>query len=463
MIHKFKKNGCNIVLDVESGTVLSVDALVYDLLGEKGIVTPGEQIALISSHPEYTDEAIGAALSEIRELIREDMLYTENDASEHNPFDMRRHDVKALCLHVSHDCNLRCEYCFAAQGDFNGERLLMSPETGKKAIDFVIANSGNRKNIEIDFFGGEPLMNLDAVKEILEYARSREADSGKHFNFTLTTNGVLLSDENMKWLDENMNNMVLSLDGRREVNDRMRKTVNGKGSYDLIKDDILKMAQMRDGKKDYYVRGTFTHNNLDFSEDVRFLADEGFKSISVEPVVAEDGCGYELKKEDLPQILAQYDKLAQDYLKRGTDEEHPDFNFFHFNLNLDGGPCVYKRLSGCGAGADYLAVTPEGDLYPCHQFVGNTDFCLGNLDTGVVREDIREQFTEAHMLNKEACGSCWARYFCGGGCHANAWNFNKDLKKPYETACEMERCRVENGLMIYIKEQEKNEEGFLES
>ena len=454
MIHKFKKNGHNLVLDVESGTVLDTDEFVWDLLGEDGVLTGAAGEAVLAAHPEISPEDAKTARFEIDEMIGEELLYAQNDASEHNPFDMRARDVKALCLHVAHDCNLRCEYCFAAQGDFKGERLLMKAETGKKAIDFVIANSGSRRNIEIDFFGGEPLMNLDAVKEILEYARSKEAESGKHFNFTLTTNGVLLNDENRAWLDEHMDNMVLSLDGRKEVNDRMRKTINGKGSYALIRDDILKMAQLRDGKKDYYVRGTFTRNNLDFSNDVRFLAGEGFRSISVEPVVAEDGCGYELREEDLPEILEQYDRLAVDYLKRGADEEHPDFNFFHFNLNLDAGPCVYKRLSGCGAGADYLAVTPDGDLYPCHQFVGNTDFRLGDLDSGIERTDIRDRFAQANLMEKESCRTCWARYFCGGGCHANAWNFNKDLKKPYTAACEMERCRVENALMIYAAERE---------
>lgn len=454
MIHKFQKNGLYIVLDVESGSVFSVDELTYDLLGEEDVL-PQEAIdAYLAAHPDVSPEDVNETLAEIEELRAQDLIYTENDADEHNPFDRRGRDVKALCLHVSHDCNLRCEYCFASQGDFHGKRLLMDAETGKKALDFVIEQSGNRRNIEIDFFGGEPLMNLDAVKEIYEYGKSREKECGKNFHFTLTTNGVLLNDENREWLDEHMDNMVLSLDGREEVNDRMRKTINGKGSYALIKDDILKMAQMRDGKKDYYVRGTFTGKNLDFSEDVRFLAKEGFKSISVEPVVAEDGCGYEIREEDLDQIRSEYDRLALDYLDRGKDEDHPDFNFFHFNLNLDGGPCVYKRLSGCGAGSDYLAVTPEGDLYPCHQFVGNEDFRLGDLEHGIERDDIREMFREASLIDKPACRSCWAKYFCGGGCHANAWNYGHDLKQPYPIACEMEWCRVENGLMIYIKEQE---------
>ncbi len=455
MIHKFEKNGLKIVLDVESGSVFTVDDLMYELLGEEGVVDEKQIEDLLEKHQEYTREMVDESLEEIQALTDEDLLYTENDASKTNPFDTRGRDVKALCLHVSHDCNLRCEYCFAGQGDFHGQRLLMTPETGKKAIDFVVKQSGNRRNIEIDFFGGEPLMNLDAVKEIYAYAKSIEEESGKEFHFTLTTNGVLLNDQNRAWLDEHMDNMVLSLDGREEVNDRMRKTVNGKGSYRVIKDDILKMAKMRDGKKDYYVRGTFTGNNLDFSEDVKFLANEGFRSISVEPVVAQDGCGYEIKEEDLDFVKDQYDKLAIDYLKRGSDENHPDFNFFHFNLNLDGGPCVYKRLSGCGAGADYLAVTPEGELYPCHQFVGNPDFLLGNLDEGIVNPEVRESFKEANLVNKVDCSSCWVKYFCGGGCHANAWNFNHDLQKPYHTACEMERCRVENGIMIYIKESEE--------
>ncbi len=440
MIHKYKLNDYNIIIDVESGTVLTVDPLTYELLGEQA---PVDQEAYPLLEQRFGKEAVEGAIEEIRALQNEGLLYAVNNADLTDYAGSR--SVKALCLHVAHDCNLRCEYCFAAQGDFKGDRLLMEAETGKRAIDYVAKNSGTRKNIEIDFFGGEPLMNLDVVKEITAYARSIEAEAGKKFNFTITTNGVLLNEENRDWLNENMDNIVLSLDGRREVNDAMRKTVNGKGSYDLIKDDILAMAELREGKKDYYVRGTYTAKNLDFANDVRFLADEGFKSISVEPVVAEDGCGYELTEDHVETLKDEYDRLGRMML-----EDDCAFNFFHFNIDLDAGPCVYKRLSGCGAGVDYLAVTPTGELYPCHQFVGNEDFCLGDLKHGIVKPEVTELFKDAGIDKKADCSACWCRYFCGGGCHANAWNFNHDLKVPYHVACELEKRRVENAVMLYI-------------
>lgn len=446
MIHKLYLNGLYIVLDVESGSLMTVDKLTYDILDDYKDL---DREALIAKWSDtYKPAEIEECCDEIGELEKAGLLYTEGD---YDPDVYQNHDViKAMCLHVAHDCNLKCAYCFASQGDFNGEKLLMPLEVGKKALDFLVDHSGSRLNLEVDFFGGEPLMNLDVVKELVAYGRSLEGPRHKHFNFTMTTNGVLLNDENMAWLDENMNNVVLSLDGRKEVNDRMRKTVNDKGSYDLIIDDIKKMAALREGKKDYYVRGTYTKHNLDFSKDVAFLAEQGFGSISVEPVVAEEGMDYAILEEDLDTILPEYDKLALDYLNR--KEKGLDYQFFHFKIDLDGGPCVYKRLSGCGAGRDYVAVTPEGDLYPCHQFVGNTDFCMGSVDAGITRPEVRETFTQANLVKKEACSQCWCRYFCGGGCHANAYNFNKTLMEPYAVACEIERRRVENALMIKIVE-----------
>ena len=446
MIHKFYLNGLYIVLDVESGTVLTVDKLTYDVLDDFGVLSRDEIVdKLKGTYPE--DEILEVVL-ELEMLKAQGLLFTQGD---YDPEVYQNHDlIKALCLHVAHDCNLKCNYCFASQGDFNGEKLMMPLEVGKKAIDFIIAQSKNRVNLEVDFFGGEPLMNFDVVKALVDYARSQEAAHHKKFKFTMTTNGVLLNDEIMAYLDENMDNVVLSLDGRKCVNDNMRKTVNDKGSFDIIIDKIKKMAAMREGKKDYYVRGTYTKHNLDFSEDVEFLAQEGFKSISVEPVVAEEGHDYAILREDVDAILKEYDKLALDYLSR--KERGVDYNFFHFNIDLDHGPCVYKRLSGCGAGRDYVAVTPEGDVYPCHQFVGNEAFKMGDVFKGIEHPEIKEEFGKANLLKKDKCKDCWCRYFCGGGCHANAYNFNKTIMEPYEVACEIERRRVENAIMIHIVE-----------
>lgn len=447
MIHKFYLNGLYIVLDVESGTVLTVDKMTYDVLDDFGILTRDEIVEKLKDT--YPEEEILEAILECEMLKNQGLLFTQN---EYDPNLYQNHDlIKALCLHVAHDCNLKCNYCFASQGDFNGDKLLMPLEVGKKAIDFIIEQSKDRVNLEVDFFGGEPLMNLDVVKELVNYARSQEKEHHKKFNFTMTTNAVLLDDETMEYLDENMNNIVLSLDGRQCVNDNMRKTVNDKGSFDIIIDKIKKMAAMRDADhKDYYVRGTFTKHNLDFSKDVAFLAEEGFKSISVEPVVAEEKHDYAILEEDVDTILKEYDQLALDYLNR--KEKGLDYNFFHFNIDLDHGPCVYKRLSGCGAGRDYVAVTPEGDIYPCHQFVGNEAFKMGTVFDGIEHAEIKEDFAKANLLQKEECKNCWCRYFCGGGCHANAYNFNQTIMEPYHVACELERRRVENAIMIHIVE-----------
>lgn len=446
MIHKFYLNGLYIVLDVNSGTVLTVDEMTYDVLDYYKEKSRDQIIEALKN--KYPEEELLEVILELEMLEKQELLFTESD---YDPNVYKNHDlIKALCLHVAHDCNLKCNYCFASQGDFNGEKLLMPLEVGKKAIDFIIEQSKDRQNLEVDFFGGEPLMNFDVVKELVDYARSKEESHHKKFKFTITTNGVLLDDENMAYIDENMDNVVLSLDGRKCVNDNMRRTVNDKGSFDIIIDKIKKMAAMREGKKDYYVRGTYTKHNLDFGEDVNFLAEEGFKSISVEPVVAEEEHDYAILREDVDQILAEYDKLALDYLNRR--EKGLDYNFFHFNIDLSNGPCVYKRLSGCGAGRDYVAVTPEGDIYPCHQFVGNEEFKMGTVDEGIQHPEIKEEFGKANLLQKEKCQNCWCKYFCGGGCHANAYNFNNTVMEPYDVACEIERRRVENAIMINILE-----------
>lgn len=451
MIHKFYLNGHYIVLDVNSGSVMEVDELAFAVLDDFKTLSRDEIVEKLKSR--FSEDAILETIFELEMLEKQGMLYTENN---YDPNVYKNHDlIKALCLHVAHDCNLKCNYCFASQGDFNGEKLLMPLTVGKKAIDFLIEQSKNRVNLEVDFFGGEPLMNFDVVKELVDYTREQEKIHHKKFKFTITTNGMLLNDENMAYIDENMDNVVLSLDGRKEVNDYMRRTVNDKGSFDVIIDKIKKMASMREGKKDYYVRGTFTHHNLDFSKDVHFLAEQGFGSISVEPVVAEEGMDYAIVEEDVPAILKEYDKLAIDYLNQEKEGLH--YNFFHFNIDLDHGPCVYKRLSGCGAGRDYVAVTPEGDIYPCHQFVGNTDFKMGDVFSGIEHPEIKDVFGKANLLEKEECRNCWCRYFCGGGCHANAYNFNKTVMEPYHVACEMERRRVENAIMLYIEENARAE------
>ncbi|OFV71253.1 thioether cross-link-forming SCIFF peptide maturase [Acetobacterium wieringae] len=448
MIHKYKKNGLNIVLDVDTSTVLTVDELTFEVLDHYEGKTRAEIIA--SFQEKYSVTELNECLDELDGVKAAGLLFREMNYQREN---YANEDlIKALCLHVAHDCNLKCAYCFAAQGDFDGEKLLMPLEVGKKAIDFIIAQSKNRKNLEVDFFGGEPLMNLDVVKQLVVYGKEMAAKNDKQFKFTMTTNGVLLNAETREYLNETMDNIVLSLDGRKEVNDQMRQTVNDQGSFDVIIDNIKAMAKMR-GDKDHYVRGTYTHHNLDFAKDVEFLAAKGFKSISVEPVVAEATHDYALTESDLPTIMAEYDALALSYLTRHEAGLH--YNFFHFNVDLDHGPCVYKRLSGCGAGKDYVAVTPEGDIYPCHQFVGNEAFKMGDVSNGITNGEIKKIFDAGNLLEKEDCQSCWAKYFCGGGCHANAYNFNGTIMKPHFVSCEIERRRVENAIMISIIEGEQ--------
>lgn len=444
MIHQYKNNGYNIVLDVNSGSVHVVDDMVYDIIGlyENNTL---EQIT-DALRDRYSVQDIKEAYEEIGELKEAGQLFTEDIYEPYiDNFKDRPTVVKALCLHIAHDCNLACKYCFAEEGEYHGRRALMSYEVGKKALDFLVANSGSRKNLEVDFFGGEPTMNFEVVKQLVEYGRSIEEANNKKFRFTLTTNGVLLNDEILDFVNKEMGNIVLSTDGRKEVHDRMRPFRNGKGSYDLIMPKFKKVAESRN-QTNYYVRGTFTHYNLDFSKDVLSLADEGFKQISVEPVVASPEDAYALRTEDLPQIFEEYDKLAVEMIKR--EKEGRGFNFFHFMIDLTGGPCVYKRLSGCGSGTEYLAVTPWGDLYPCHQFVGNEDFLLGNVDDGIVKKNICEEFKQCNVYSKPKCKDCFAKLFCSGGCAANSYNFHGNINDSYEVGCEMERKRVECAIMI---------------
>lgn len=462
MVHQYKNNGYNIVLDVNSGAVHAVDDLVYDILEEynknedaSGIITEDETRELINTFSGRYDEAdIAEACGELTELTRQGRLFTKDIYEQYiDGFGGRQTNVKALCLHIAHDCNLACRYCFANDGEYHGRRALMSFDVGRKALDFLVANSGSRRNLEVDFFGGEPTMNFEVVKQLVGYGRSIEKEYNKNFRFTLTTNGILLNDDIMEFANQEMSNVVLSIDGRREVNDRMRPTRSGTGSsYDIIMPKFKKFALSRGGR-DYYVRGTFTHNNLDFSRDVLHLADEGFEQISVEPVVAAPEDDYAIREEDLPLIFREYDALAAEIVKRRRLGR--GFNFFHFMIDLDGGPCVAKRLSGCGSGCEYLAVTPWGDFYPCHQFVGNEQFIMGNVDEGIKRTDIRDEFKACNVYSKDKCRKCFARFFCSGGCAANSYNFHGNINDAYDIGCEMQRKRVECAIMIKVAEADE--------
>ncbi len=449
MVHQYRSNGYNIVLDVDSGSVHIVDDLVYDIINTvKQDPSCSDESVIEAYSGQYPESEVREALEEVRTLQSSGQLFAE-DIYHGAVLDFRKRQtvVKALCLHIAHDCNLACQYCFAEEGEYHGRRALMSFEVGKKALDFLVASSGNRRNLEVDFFGGEPLMNFQVVKDLVAYGRELEKNSDKHFRFTITTNGVLLNDEIMEFCNAEMDNVVMSLDGRKEVHDRMRPSRNGKGSYDLIVPKFQKFAAQRKALgKQYYIRGTFTHYNLDFAQDVLHFADLGFDQLSMEPVVAPADAPYAIRPEDIPVICEQYDILAKEMLKR--EKEGRGFTFFHFMIDLSGGPCVYKRLSGCGSGTEYLAVTPWGDLYPCHQFVGNEKFLLGNVDDGIVRTDIVDTFKCCNVYSREECTKCFARYSCRGGCAANSYNFHGRIDDVYEIGCELERKRVESAIMI---------------
>ena len=455
MVHQYKNNGYDIVLDVNSGAIHVVDDVTYDVIALYEGHTREEIVN--SLRERYPETEVEEALDEVQMLVDNEELFTK-DTYENYIMDFKKRPtvVKALCLHIAHDCNLACQYCFAEEGEYHGRRALMSFEVGKKALDFLIANSGNRRNLEVDFFGGEPLMNWQGGKDLVAYGREQEKLHDKKVRFTLTTNGVLLNDEVMEFCNREMGNVVLSIDGRKEVHDKMRPFRKGAGSYDLIVPKFQQFAESRHQDK-YYVRGTFTHYNLDFSEDVLHLADLGFKQISVEPVVAEPKEPYAIREEDLPKLFEEYDKLAVEMIRRHKSGE--DFNFFHFMIDLEGGPCVAKRLSGCGSGTEYLAVTPWGDFYPCHQFVGNEKFLLGNVDEGILNTDIRDEFKCCNVYAKEKCRKCFARFYCSGGCAANAYNFSGDICGAYDIGCELQKKRIECAIMIKAAEEEqKNEE-----
>lgn len=444
LIHKFYLNGVYVVLDVNSGSVHIVDKIIYDIVEDSRTLSSQE----ISDKYGYSLEEVSEAIEEIESLIKEEMLFSPPIEIDMVPF-QNQNIVKALCLHMAHDCNLKCTYCFASQGNFKGNRCLMPLEVGKRALEFLCENSGNRRNLEVDFFGGEPLMNFKTVKELVFYGRELEIKYNKNFRFTLTTNGVLLNDEIMDFLNEHMSNVVLSIDGRKAVNDAMRKTLTDKGSYDIITPKFKKFIEMRKDK-DYYIRGTFTNKNLDFSEDVVDFYNNGYKLVSMEPVVTDPNEPYAIREEHLKEILDEYENLSKKYLEiRKKDNK---FLFFHFMIDLNQGPCIIKRASGCGAGHEYMAVTPEGDLYPCHQFVGEKEFLMGNVFEGVVNKDIVKTFKCANVFTKDECNSCWAKFYCSGGCHANSWYSNHNINKVYKIGCEMEKKRIECAISVLANE-----------
>ena len=457
MIHQFKLNGYNIVLDVNSSSVHAVDEVAYDIIAlidsgvsEEDIIK--EILKKYSHLDDVNENEIRECLEDINELKKQGKLFSEDKFSHlAGELKNRSRDVKALCLHVAHTCNLNCNYCFASQGKYQGDRALMSFEVGKRALDFLMENSPGRTNLEVDFFGGEPLMNWDVVKQLVLYARSVEKEKGKNFRFTLTTNGILIDDDVINFSNEHMHNVVLSLDGRKEVHDRLRKDIGGNGSYDRIVDKFKKFALSRN-QEGYYMRGTFTHHNTDFLEDIIHMADLGFTQLSMEPVVCAPGDEYALTDEDLPKLFEQYELLAKEMLKR--EKEGRPFTFYHYMIDLSHGPCIYKRLSGCGSGTEYLAVTPWGDLYPCHQFVGDEKYLMGNVYDGVTNHALTERFKQCNACSREQCRDCWAKLFCSGGCAANAYHSGGDITAIYEYGCKLFKKRMECAIMLQVAKSE---------
>lgn len=457
MVHCYKNNGYNIVLDSNSGSVHAVDEVAFEVIDKYESRSKEEIILeLCAKYPEITADDIEEIFQDIEELKKEGKLFSEDKFKDLQiDIKARPTQLKALCLHIAHDCNMCCKYCFAGEGEYSGDRSLMSFEVGKRALDFLIEQSGSRKNLEVDFFGGEPLLNFDVVKQLVAYARSIEKEKGKNFRFTLTTNGVLLNDEVMEWANKECYNVVLSLDGRKETNDRMRRTRNDKGTYDLILPKFQKMAKERN-QQGYYIRGTYTHYNTDFANDILHLADLGFEQLAMEPVVTDPKMDYALQESDIPKLKNQYDLLAKEMCKR--NREGKGFTFFHYMIDLEGGPCIYKRISGCGVGTDYMAVTPWGDLYPCHQFVGDEKFLLGNVFDGVKNTDIVNEFKLCNVYSREACQDCFAKLYCSGGCSANAYHTTGKITGTCDMSCELHRKRVENAIMIKIDELFANSE-----
>ena len=457
MVHQYKLNGYNIVLDTASGSVHTVDEVAYDII-EMYKTASAEEIvsAMLEKYkntPEVTEDEVLECIEDIKALESAGKLFSK-DQYEELACNYKNNSkvIKAMCLHIAHTCNLNCSYCFASQGKYQGDRALMSFEVGKRAFDFLIENSGTRRNLEVDFFGGEPLMNWDVVKQLVAYARSIEKQHNKNFRFTLTTNGILLDDEIMDFLNKEMSNVVLSLDGRKEVNDHFRRDYAGNGSYDRIVPKFLELVEKRGGK-DYYVRGTFTHNNVDFTNDIFHMADLGFTELSMEPVVCPPDDPYALTKEDMPKIFEQYEILAKEMIKR--KKEGRGFTFYHYMLDLKNGPCIYKRITGCGSGTEYMAVTPWGELFPCHQFVGDPKYSLGNIYDGVTNTEIQDGFRSCNAYARKECKDCWARLYCSGGCAANSYHATGSINGVYEYGCELFKKRIECAVMMQVAESEE--------
>ena len=457
MVHQYKLNGYNIVLDSCSGSIHAVDEVAYDIISmykdknEDEIVS--EILAKYSDREDVTAEDVKLCIEDISALEKMGKLFTpdtfEADATRFK--ERSGNIIKALCLHVAHTCNLNCAYCFASQGNYHGDRAVMSFEVGKRALDFLVENSGNRTNLEVDFFGGEPLMNWQVVKDLVMYARSIEKEKGKNFRFTLTTNGVLVDDDVIEFANKEMHNVVLSLDGRKEIHDAVRVDYAGNGSWERIVPKFQKFVEAR-GDREYYMRGTFTHANPDFTKDINEMLRLGFNKLSMEPVVCAPDDAAALTQEDLPVVLEQYEILAKDMLEK--EKEGKPYTFYHYMIDLKGGPCIYKRISGCGSGTEYMAVTPWGDLYPCHQFVGDEKFLLGNVFDGVTNNDIREEFRNCNVYVRPECKDCWAKLYCSGGCAANAYHATGDITGVYEYGCKLFRKRMECAIMIKAAEAE---------
>lgn len=455
MIHQYKLNGYNIVLDCASGSVHLVDEIAYDLIERFLDLSKEELVAEIAKkYPSEDPKEIAECYDEIAELKKDSKLFAPDTFEPLAPKLKERSAgiVKALCLHIAHSCNLNCSYCFASQGKYHGERALMSYEVGKQALDFLVAHSGTRRNLEVDFFGGEPLMNFDVVKRLVAYARSIEKEHGKNFRFTLTTNGMLIDDDVIDFANKEMSNVVLSLDGRKEVHDRFRVDYAGNGSYDRIVPLFQKLVKARDNKN-YYMRGTFTHHNPDFLNDIKAMLDLGFTELSMEPVVCAEGDPSALTKEDLPVVLKQYEDLAALMIERR--KEGRPFTFYHYMIDLKGGPCIYKRVSGCGSGTEYMAVTPWGDLYPCHQFVGEEKFKLGNVYDGVTNLDTQNEFASCNVYTRPECRDCWAKLYCSGGCAANAYHATGSVNGVYKYGCELFKKRMECAIMAELAKEDE--------
>ncbi len=457
MVHQYKLNGYNIVLDSCSGSIHAVDEVAYDIIEKFKQESPEqivrELLVKYADREDVTEEELYACIADVAALEKAGKLFTPDTfADMAGTFKARSGDVvKALCLHVAHTCNLNCSYCFASQGKYHGDRALMSFEVGKRALDFLIEHSGHRTNLEVDFFGGEPLMNWDVVKQLVAYARTQEEPHHKKFRFTLTTNGMLIDDDVIDFANREMSNVVLSLDGRKEIHDRLRVDYAGNGSYDRIVPRFQKLVASRGGKN-YYMRGTFTHANPDFTKDVFHMADLGFTELSMEPVVCAPGDPAALTAEDLKIVKEQYEILAKDMLRR--EKEGKPITFYHYMLDLTGGPCVYKRISGCGSGTEYMAVTPWGDLYPCHQFVGEEKYKLGNIWDGVTNTALREDFRACNAYARKECDDCWARLYCSGGCAANAYHATGSIRGVYEAGCELFKKRIECAIMMKVAESQ---------